>query len=184
MWFLKRKKSTIFEIILRQLEKWENYKKIYYQKAMVVPVLKTNYFWFQNMIKQLIKSLEEKDINIISDCLIHTDFLTALSLNTFFQSKWWKLSLFSWNLVDMMFKFKQSNCMLLCLSSYGNFIQLWSEADPIIDGTNCRPKAVLVYRSINLVFVSGILHQNFWFFNSIYHPTAWQIKNPLKRNNS
>jgi hypothetical protein len=24
----------------------------------------------------------------------------------------------------------------------------------------------------------------FWFFNSIYHPTAWQIKNPLKRNNS
>jgi hypothetical protein len=22
------------------------------------------------------------------------------------------------------------------------------------------------------------------FFNSIYHPTAWQIKNPLKRNNS
>jgi hypothetical protein len=20
---------------------------------------------------------------------------------------------------------------------------------------------------------------NFWFFNSIYHPTAWQIKNPL-----
>ena len=175
MWFIKRKKSTIFEIILRQLEKWENYKKIYYQKAMVVPVLKTNYFWFQNMIKQLIKSLEEKDINIISDCLIHTDFLTALSLNTFFPSKWWKLSLFSWNLVDMMLKFKQSenawpllmsyhcchaNCMLLCLSSYGNFIQLWSGADPIIDGTSCRPKAVLVYRSINLVFVSGILHQN------------------------
>jgi hypothetical protein len=23
-----------------------------------------------------------------------------------------------------------------------------------------------------------------WFFNSIYHPTAWQIKNQLKRNNS
>ena len=23
-----------------------------------------------------------------------------------------------------------------------------------------------------------------WFFNSIYHPTTWQIKNPLKRNNS
>jgi hypothetical protein len=34
------------------------------------------------------------------------------------------------------------------------------------------------------LLLSGILHQNFWFFNSIYHPTAWQIKNPLKRNNS
>jgi hypothetical protein len=33
---LKRKKSTIFSIILRQLEKWENYKKISYQKALVV----------------------------------------------------------------------------------------------------------------------------------------------------
>jgi hypothetical protein len=28
--------STIFSIILRQLEKWENYKKISYQKALVV----------------------------------------------------------------------------------------------------------------------------------------------------
>jgi hypothetical protein len=26
-------------------------------------VLKGNYFWFQNIIKQLIKSLEEKNIN-------------------------------------------------------------------------------------------------------------------------
>ena len=26
-------------------------------------VLKANYFWFQNIIKQLIKSLEEKNIN-------------------------------------------------------------------------------------------------------------------------
>jgi hypothetical protein len=32
----KEKKSTIFSIILRQLEKWENYKKISYQKALVV----------------------------------------------------------------------------------------------------------------------------------------------------
>ena len=32
----KEKKTTIFAIILRQLEKWENYKKISYQKAMVV----------------------------------------------------------------------------------------------------------------------------------------------------
>jgi hypothetical protein len=33
----KEKKSTIFAIILRQLEKWENYfKKISHQKALVV----------------------------------------------------------------------------------------------------------------------------------------------------
>jgi hypothetical protein len=32
----KEKKSTIFAIILRQLEKWGNCKKISYQKAMVV----------------------------------------------------------------------------------------------------------------------------------------------------
>jgi hypothetical protein len=38
---------------------------------------------------------------IISDCPIRTDFLTALSLNTFVQSKWRKLSMISWNLVDM-----------------------------------------------------------------------------------
>ena len=38
---------------------------------------------------------------IINDCPIHRDFLTALSLNTFFQSKWRKLSMISWNLVDM-----------------------------------------------------------------------------------
>ena len=61
-------------------------------------VLKANYFWFQNIIKQMIRSLEEKILIIIS-----TDFLTALSLNIFFQSKWWKLSLISWNLVGMMF---------------------------------------------------------------------------------
>jgi hypothetical protein len=29
-------KINIFSIILRQLEKWENYKKISYQKALVV----------------------------------------------------------------------------------------------------------------------------------------------------
>jgi hypothetical protein len=34
------------------------------------------------------------------------------------------------------------------------------------------------------IFLSSILHENFWFFNSIYHPTAWQIKNPLKRKKS
>jgi hypothetical protein len=32
----EEKKSTIFTIILRQLEKWENYKKTFYQKVMVV----------------------------------------------------------------------------------------------------------------------------------------------------
>jgi hypothetical protein len=32
----KEKKSTIFAIILRQLEEWENYKKISYPKVMVV----------------------------------------------------------------------------------------------------------------------------------------------------
>jgi hypothetical protein len=32
----KEKKSTIFAIILRQFEKWENYKKISYQRRMVV----------------------------------------------------------------------------------------------------------------------------------------------------
>jgi hypothetical protein len=32
----KWKKSTIFAIILRQLEKWENYHKTSYRKAMVV----------------------------------------------------------------------------------------------------------------------------------------------------
>jgi hypothetical protein len=32
----KEKKSTIFAIILMQLEKWENYKKISNQKALVV----------------------------------------------------------------------------------------------------------------------------------------------------
>ena len=32
----KEKKSTIFAIIVRQLEEWENYKQISYQKAMVV----------------------------------------------------------------------------------------------------------------------------------------------------
>jgi hypothetical protein len=32
----KEKKSTNFAIILRQLEKWENYKKRSYQKVMVV----------------------------------------------------------------------------------------------------------------------------------------------------
>jgi hypothetical protein len=30
------KTTTIFEIILRQPEKWENYKKISIQKALVV----------------------------------------------------------------------------------------------------------------------------------------------------
>jgi hypothetical protein len=34
--FILEKKSTIFAIILRQLEKWENYKKKFYQKALVV----------------------------------------------------------------------------------------------------------------------------------------------------
>jgi hypothetical protein len=29
----KEKKSPIFSIILRQLGKWENYKKIFYQKS-------------------------------------------------------------------------------------------------------------------------------------------------------
>jgi hypothetical protein len=38
----KEKNSTIFSIILRQLEKWENYKKISYQKVLVVLVLKAN----------------------------------------------------------------------------------------------------------------------------------------------
>ena len=38
----KEKKSTIFSIILRQLEKWENYQKISNQKALVVLVLKAN----------------------------------------------------------------------------------------------------------------------------------------------
>ena len=32
----KEKKSTIFVIILRQLEEWENHKKISNQKAMAV----------------------------------------------------------------------------------------------------------------------------------------------------
>jgi hypothetical protein len=32
----REKKPTIFSIILRQLEKWENYKKTSYQKALVV----------------------------------------------------------------------------------------------------------------------------------------------------
>jgi len=32
----KGKKSTIFAIILRQFEKWENYQKTSYQKAMIV----------------------------------------------------------------------------------------------------------------------------------------------------
>jgi hypothetical protein len=32
----KEKKSTIFSIILKQLEKWGNYQKIPYQKALVV----------------------------------------------------------------------------------------------------------------------------------------------------
>ena len=32
----KENKSTIFSIILRQLEKWKNYKKIPYQKNLVV----------------------------------------------------------------------------------------------------------------------------------------------------
>jgi hypothetical protein len=32
----KEKKSTIFPVILRQLEEWENYKKKSYPKAMVV----------------------------------------------------------------------------------------------------------------------------------------------------
>ena len=32
----KEKKPTIFAIILRQLEKWENYKKISFQKALIV----------------------------------------------------------------------------------------------------------------------------------------------------
>jgi hypothetical protein len=44
----------------------------------------------------LIKSLEEKILIIISDCPIPTDFLTALSLNIFFQSKSWKLSQTQW----------------------------------------------------------------------------------------
>ena len=32
----REKKPTIFSINLKQLEKWENYKKISYQKALVV----------------------------------------------------------------------------------------------------------------------------------------------------
>jgi hypothetical protein len=32
----KEKKSTIFAINLKQLEEWDNYKKISYPKAMVV----------------------------------------------------------------------------------------------------------------------------------------------------
>jgi hypothetical protein len=52
----------------------------------------------------------KKILIIISNCPIYicTDFLTALSLNAFFQSKWWKLSLISENLVDMMFVFKNN----------------------------------------------------------------------------
>ena len=56
----KEKKSTIFAIILRQLEKWENYKDILPESNGCAIVLKANYFWFQNIIKHLIKSLEEK----------------------------------------------------------------------------------------------------------------------------
>jgi hypothetical protein len=70
---------------LRQLEKWENYKDILPESNGCAIVLKENYFWFQNIIKHLIKSLEGKKILIIiSDCPIRTNFLTALSLNTFF----------------------------------------------------------------------------------------------------
>jgi hypothetical protein len=32
----KEKKSIIYAVILRLLEKWENYKKMSYQKALVV----------------------------------------------------------------------------------------------------------------------------------------------------
>jgi hypothetical protein len=35
---------------------------------------------------------------IIRDCPIRTDFLTALSLNTFFQSKWWDVLTQVWPL--------------------------------------------------------------------------------------
>jgi hypothetical protein len=48
--------GTIFAIILRQLEKWENDKDILPESNGCAIVLKANYFWFQNIIKHLIKS--------------------------------------------------------------------------------------------------------------------------------
>jgi hypothetical protein len=78
----KGKKSIIFAISLRQLEKWEKLSKCILPETNGCSiVLKTNYFSFQNIIKQLIKSLEEKILIIISNCPIHvrTNFLTALS---------------------------------------------------------------------------------------------------------
>ena len=40
----KEKKLTIFAIILRQLEKWENYKDILPESNGCAIVLKANYF--------------------------------------------------------------------------------------------------------------------------------------------
>ena len=50
--------------------------------------LKASYT-FVVLISKYNKSLEEKNLIIISDCPIHvpTDFLTALFLNIFFQSQ-------------------------------------------------------------------------------------------------
>jgi hypothetical protein len=89
--------------------KWMFWSESRHTPLTRMPQLALGYNIFQNCFYRNLKfrsrELENKLI-VISDCPICTDFLTALSLNIFFQSKWWKLSLISWNLVSMMFVFK------------------------------------------------------------------------------
>jgi hypothetical protein len=81
------KKSTIFSIILRQFEKWENYKKKYLtRKPWLFYRVESKLVMISKYNKTIDKVFREKK-KIIGDYLICTDFLTALSLNIFFQSK-------------------------------------------------------------------------------------------------
>ena len=80
----KENKSTFFAIILRQLEKWKIIKRYQTRKPWLFYRVESKLVL--NIIKQLIKSLEKKNVIIVSDCPMHTDFFTAFSLKTFFQS--------------------------------------------------------------------------------------------------
>jgi hypothetical protein len=48
-------------------------------------------YWSANRLGNVLILQRKQILIIISNCPIHTNFLIALSLNTCFQSKWWKL---------------------------------------------------------------------------------------------
>ena len=84
----KEKKSISFAIILRQVEKWENHnkKKSYLtRKQWLFYSVESKSFLISKYNKTIDKVF--RGININNHKWLHTDFLTELSLNTFFLIK-------------------------------------------------------------------------------------------------